>query len=147
MRYTQAFAQRTAAGKLRMQSLQYRPFKTTDNLLQTSVQRKLSQWLAHIVIGQANMFGLDHPAFAQRNRLEQHIFQLPHIARPMIMAEPLHGRRCQARQRATDLPAGLVEKMLHQRRQAIEAFTQWWYMQGEHVEAVIKVLAKFATGA
>ncbi|MNP35512.1 hypothetical protein D3C76_1288470 [compost metagenome] len=93
------------------------------------------------------MLGLDRAAVAQGNRLEQHVFQLPHVARPVVMTEPIHGRRRELGQRATDLPAGLVEKVLHQRGQAVEAFAQRRNVQRQHVQAVIQVLAKLPAGA
>ena len=43
--------------------------------------------------------------------------------------------------------AGLIKKVLHQRRQAIQALAQRRDMQAEHVEAVIQILTELALGA
>ncbi|MNN49415.1 hypothetical protein D3C81_1639400 [compost metagenome] len=67
------------------------------------------------------MFAFHYSAFAQRYRLEQYVFQLPDIARPMVVRQLVHRRRRQARHGTTNLPAGLIEKVLHQPLQAVHA--------------------------
>ena len=93
------------------------------------------------------MFELDRAALAQRHRLEQYVFQLAHIARPVVVAELVQHLRGQLRQRAADLPAGRVEEVLDQRCQPVQALAQWRDMQAEHVEPMVEVLAEFALGA
>ena len=128
----------------RVQALQHRPLEPPDNLVQPAFQGKIPQGLAHAIVRQPDMLSLDHPALTEGNRLEQHVLQLPDIARPVIVRKAIHRRRRQLRQWTTDLPAGLVEKMLHQRGQPVQALTQGRDMQGQHVEPVIEILAKFA---
>src|SRR5690606_4257423 len=96
--------------------------EAADDDVQVAVQGELAQRLRGAVIRQADVLRLDHPAFAQRYRLEQRVLQLPHIARPVVAGQPFQRRRGQARQGTADLPAGLVEKVQCQRLQAVQAF-------------------------
>src|SRR3989344_4838442 len=143
----QALAQLPTTGMFGIQTFQHGLFKPADDGFQAALQREIAKRLTHAIVRQTNVFSLDRPALTQRNRLEQDVFQLPYIARPVVMAESLHGRRSQFGQRAADLPAGLIEEVFHQRRQAIEAFAQRRDMERQHVQAAIKVLKEFAPRA
>src|SRR3990167_315818 len=147
VRHPQALGQLTTARGGVRQAFEHGLFEAAEDIVQPAFHRKLAQGLRRAVVRQADMFELDHAAVAQRYGLEQHVLQLAHIARPVVVTEVIQNVRGQLGQRAADLPAGLVEKMLHQRRQAIQAFAQRRNMQAEHVEAVIKVLAELALGA
>ena len=144
---TEALAQLTAARVIAEQPLQHRLLEAAEDIVEVAVDRELTERLWRAVVRQADMLGLYRTAIAQRHRLEQHVFQLPHVARPMVMGHALEGLRRQFRQRTTDLPAGGIEKVLDQRCQAIEAFAQRRDMQAEHVKAVVEILTKLAMGA
>jgi len=90
---------------------------------------------------------LDDAALAQRNRLEQGVLQLPHVARPVIAGQALQRLRRERRQRTADLPAGLVDEVQRQRLQSVQTIAQRRNVQRQHVEPVIQVLAKLTLGA
>src|SRR3990167_1933621 len=107
VRHTEALAQLTAARVVVEQPLQHGLLKTPENLIQAALYRELAQRLRRAVVRQADMFALDHPAIAKRNGLKQHVLQLTHITRPVVVTELIQYQWCQLEQRATDLPTGL----------------------------------------
>src|SRR5690606_31353398 len=140
-------AQMATARVITEQPLQHCLLEAPEDIVEAAFYRKLAQRLRRTVVRQAYVLGLHRAAVAQRNRLEQHVLQLPHVARPMIAGHALEGLWRQLRQRTADLPAGRVEKVLDQCLQPVETLAQWRNMQAEHVETVIQVLTKLAAGA
>ena len=75
-----------------------------------------------------------------------HIFQLAHVSRPMVLRQ--RGQRFFAdfNTRTAVLASEFIEKLARQQRNVLLALAQRWYKKWNHVEPVEKILAEVALG-
>ena len=92
-------------------------------------------------------FWLDELARAEDHRALDHVAQLAHVARPVVLLEDPHRRRIERRHRLVVARVELGEERLHQQRQVLLALAQRRQLDGEHVQPVVQVLAQLAAAA
>ena len=81
-------------------------------------------------------------AFTDRGRAENHVLQLPYIARPAIAQQRRISAGCQAAHRALDLRASLLHKGACQQQNILATLAQRRHFKVQHVQAVKKVFTK-----
>ena len=94
--------------------------------------------------GDIEVADIDQAALANRCRAENHVLQLPHVARPAIAEQRRVSSRGEAADRALNLRAGLLHEVTRQQQNVLAAFTQRRHFDIEHVEAIEQVFAEQA---
>ncbi len=86
--------------------------------------------------------GNQHGTRGPQNRLPQHALQLPHIARPRIPPQNLHGVGRDVADRLAQLQAAMREVMPHQQRNVLPALPQRRQVDGESIQPIVQRSAR-----
>src|ERR1043166_3801659 len=92
------------------------------------------------------MITMDDLPFTDEHGTLNGIFQLAHIARPVIAGEHVNRRGRNAFDGLAMLTGVFVEKMLAQQEHIIAALAQRWHEDRKDIEAVIEILTKHPPG-
>src|SRR5262249_38413359 len=92
------------------------------------------------------MIAMDDLPFTDEHGTLDGIFQLTHIARPVIAGKHANRRGRNTFDGFAVLTRVFVEKMLAQQEHIITALAQRWHENRKDIEAVIEILTKRSTG-
>src|SRR5690606_10310394 len=79
---------------------------------------------------------------AQHGRAFDHVLELAHVAGPGVVGELLQHLGTDPESRAPVLPAVEAEEVIHEQRDVLAPSTERRRLDRDHVETVIKILAK-----
>src|SRR6266404_4361662 len=89
---------------------------------------------------------VDNIGLAGQHCTFDNVFQLTHIAGPVITRKHVYGRRRNALNPLTVLARILLEKMIRQEQHVRLALTQGRHEDRKNVETIVEVLTKLAPG-
>src|SRR6266571_2892133 len=92
------------------------------------------------------VFRRNHAAAFQDSNAFYSIFELAHIARPVIVFQHLQGFWCDPRQMLLFLSIKTSDKMRHQQRDIRQTLPQGWQSNGNDIEAPIQIIAELLAG-
>src|SRR5262245_38755761 len=87
------------------------------------------------------VLGLDLAARGERERALEHVLQLPHVARKIVLPQALQRRRGEPRRGAGGCGLTLYDRR-GERRDIVAHLAQRRHLELDHVQAVVEVLAE-----
>ena len=92
--------------------------------------------------GAGQVMGAQHGIFADEHGAFHDVFQLTHVAGPVVLQQKVDGRRGNAPYRAVVFLAEHAQKMLREGQNVLRPFAQRRNEHGKDIDAVVQILAE-----